>query len=221
MSLAYQPEQTVLPFRPAPPPPRNWNRAADSDLDFLEVFVGADRARTLLARFGSLAAVVGGDRVEIDRIAGPRAAILIDAVREVAVRMARADAYRRPCLKSTIAVRDYLNVVMAWEGREQFRVLFLDKRNKLIVDEVMGWGTISHAPVYPREVIRRALEVDASALILAHNHPAGDPTPSSADVDMTRMVIEAGRHLGIVVHDHIVIAREGHASLAALGLLFR
>ncbi len=219
MALAYQPEETVLPFRP--PPPRDRDRSGWSDLNILELFIGADRASALLARFKSLPAVVGGDSAEIDRIAGARAAGLIDAARETAIRMTRADAYKRPCLSSTTAVRDYLNVVMAWEAREQFRVLFLDKRNSLIADEVMGWGTVDHAPVYPREVVRRALELDASAVILVHNHPTGDPTPSSADVQITRLVIEACRALGITVHDHIVIGREGHESLGELGLIQR
>ena len=108
---------------------------------------------------------------------------------------------------------------MAHEAREQFRVLYLDKKNQLIADEVMNQGTVDHAPVYPREVMRRALELAASAVILAHNHPSGDPAPSAADVDMTRQVIEAGRPLRITVHDHIVVGRDGVASFKALGLI--
>jgi DNA repair protein RadC len=107
---------------------------------------------------------------------------------------------------------------MAGASREQFRVLFLDKKNQLIADEVMNEGTVDHAPVYPREVIRRALELSASSVILAHNHPSGDPTPSRADAEMTREVVEAGKPLRITVHDHIVVGREGVASLKALGL---
>ncbi|MGI8841414.1 MAG: JAB domain-containing protein, partial [Caulobacteraceae bacterium] len=112
----------------------------------------------------------------------------------------------------------YARVQIAGEPREQFRVMFLDKKNQLIADEVMGHGTIDHAPVYPREVMRRALELSASAVILVHNHPSGDPTPSAADIDMTRQVVEAGRPLKIAVHDHIVVAAENIASLKALGL---
>jgi DNA repair protein RadC len=107
---------------------------------------------------------------------------------------------------------------MAHAPREQFRVLFLDKKNQLIGDEVMNEGTVDHAPVYPREVMRRALELSASAIILAHNHPSGDPTPSPADVAMTRQVADAGKVMGVVVHDHIVVGRDGVASLKALGL---
>lgn len=104
-------------------------------------------------------------------------------------------------------------------GRERFRVLFLDKRNALIADEVMGWGTIDHAPVYPREVARRALELDASAVILTHNHPSGDPTPSSADIDMTRQLVEALRPLRISVHDHVITGGANIKSFKALGLM--
>lgn len=105
------------------------------------------------------------------------------------------------------------------ETREQFRVLFLDKKNHLIADEVMNYGTVDHAPVYPREIMRRALELAASAVILVHNHPSGDPTPSSADVDMTRQVIAAGRTLKIAIHDHLVVGTQGVASFKALGLI--
>jgi DNA repair protein RadC len=109
-------------------------------------------------------------------------------------------------------------VALRHEAREQFRVLFLDKKNQLILDEVMNQGTVDHAPVYPREVVRKALEVGACAVILVHNHPSGDPTPSSADVEMTRQVVDAGRTLNIVVHDHLVVGRQGVASFKALGL---
>jgi DNA repair protein RadC len=109
-------------------------------------------------------------------------------------------------------------VVLANEAREQFRVLYLDKKNQLIADEMMNQGTVDHAPVYPREVMRRALEMAASAVILVHNHPSGDPTPSAADIDMTRQVVEAGKPLKIAVHDHLVVGREGVASFKALGL---
>lgn len=108
---------------------------------------------------------------------------------------------------------------MAFEPREQFRILFLDKKNVLIADEVQQAGTVDHTPVYPREVLRRALELSATALILVHNHPSGDPTPSRADIDMTRTIIETARPLGIVVHDHIVIGKSGHASMKGLQLI--
>ena len=108
---------------------------------------------------------------------------------------------------------------MAFAEREQFRILFLDKKNELIADEVQQEGTVDHTPVYPREVMKRALELSASAIILVHNHPSGDPTPSLADIDMTRQIIEAGDKLGIIVHDHIIIGRDGHAASRALKLI--
>jgi DNA repair protein RadC len=104
-------------------------------------------------------------------------------------------------------------------GSEQFRVLFLDRKNRLIRDEVLGEGTVDHAPVYPREVVKRALELEASALILVHNHPSGDPSPSTADVDMTKLIVEAARTMEIAVHDHLIVGRQGHASLRQLGLM--
>ena len=114
---------------------------------------------------------------------------------------------------------DYVRVSMGFENIEQFRVLFLDKKNALLADEVQQKGTIDHTPLYPREVIRRSLEIGASAIILVHNHPSGDPTPSPADIDMTREVAEAGAKLGVTVHDHIIVARTGHVSLKSKGLL--
>ena len=122
-------------------------------------------------------------------------------------------------ISSWTALLDYVRTALAHEPREQVRVLFLDKKNQLIADEVLGRGTVDHAPVYPREVARRALELSASALILVHNHPSGDPTPSSADIDMTRQVVDALRPLRIAVHDHLVVGRNGTASFKALGLI--
>jgi DNA repair protein RadC len=116
-------------------------------------------------------------------------------------------------------VIDYCRTAMAFMDKEQFRLLFLDKRNALIADEVQQSGTVDHTPVYPREVVKRALELSASALILVHNHPSGDPTPSSADVKMTREIIDVAKPLGITVHDHIIVGREGHASLKGLRLI--
>jgi DNA repair protein RadC len=126
---------------------------------------------------------------------------------------------KRPVLSSWSALLDYCRAAMAYEMREQFRVIFLDKRNTLIADEVQQTGTVDHTPVYPREVIRRALELSASAIILVHNHPSGDPTPSRADIQMTETIVEVGKPLGIVVHDHLIIGRDGHASFKALGLI--
>lgn len=125
---------------------------------------------------------------------------------------------RRTVISSWSALLSYVRIALAHEPREQFRVLFLDRKNQLIADEVMNEGTVDHAPVYPREIVRRSLELSASSVILVHNHPSGDPTPSQADIEMTRQVVEAGRPLRVTVHDHLVVGREGVASFKALGL---
>jgi DNA repair protein RadC len=217
---------TALPLAPRDPAPipnvadleAHAHIGTLSDRDLLDEIAG-DASEALLRRFGSLAAAVGGDRYEISRIGGPDLARSLAVIRECASRMGRASLHRRSLISSHAALGAYLTTTMAWNGREQFRVLFLDKKNQLIVDEVMNEGSVDHAPVYPREVVRRALEVDASAVILAHNHPSGDPTPSNADIEMTRQVIEAARPLKIDVHDHMIIGRDGRASLRALRLI--
>jgi DNA repair protein RadC len=179
-------------------------------------------ARALLARFRGLAGVFGADEFALRGVEGMGRDDIVDLmiVQEAAVRIARGDIARRSVVSSWTALLAYVRVAMANEPREQFRVVFLDKKNAIILDEVMNQGTVDHAPVYPREIMRRALEVDASALILVHNHPSGDPTPSAADVDMTRQVIDAGRVLRITVHDHLVVGCEGVASFKALGLMY-
>jgi DNA repair protein RadC len=126
---------------------------------------------------------------------------------------------KRPSLDRWQLVIDYLTSAMAFEPREQFRVLYLDKRNNLIADEVMHEGTVDHTPVYPREVLRRAIELHATGRVLVHNHPSGDATPSRADIDMSKQVVEVCGLLGIAVHDHVIIARDGHSSLRGLGLM--
>jgi DNA repair protein RadC len=177
-------------------------------------------AKGLLARFGSLAAVLGASLEELRAVKGVGSAAALDLklIQEATVRIGRAETRKRPVISSWSALTAYVRVAMAHEPREQFRVLFLDKKNQLIADEVMNEGTVDHAPVYPREVMRRALELSASAIILLHNHPSGDPSPSAADVEMTRQVVEAGRSLRIAVHDHLVVGRDGVASFKALGL---
>jgi DNA repair protein RadC len=177
-------------------------------------------AKALLARFGDLSGVLGASVAELKTVAGVGESVALDLklLHEAALRIGRAPITRRPVISSWTALLAYVRVALAHEPREQFRVLFLDKKNALIADEVMGHGTVDHAPVYPREVARRALELSASSLILVHNHPSGDPTPSSADVEMTRQIVEALRPLRIVVHEHLVVGREGVASLKALGL---
>ena len=178
-------------------------------------------AKALLQRFGSLAGVFAASVAELCTVkgVGEAAALDIRAVHEAALRIARAPVVKRTVISSWSALLAYVRVALANEPREQFRVLYLDKKNQMIADEVMNQGTVDHAPVYPREVVRRALELSSSSVILVHNHPSGDPTPSGADVEMTRQVIEAGKALRIAVHDHLVVGREGVASLKALGLM--
>lgn len=178
-------------------------------------------AKALLVRFGSFAAVCAATIAELKTVAGVGEAAALDLklLHQAALRMAREPMARRTVINSWSALVAYVRVVLAHEAREQFRVIFLDHKHQLIADEAMGQGTIDHAPVYPREVMRRALELSASALIMVHNHPSGDPTPSAADVEMTRQVIAAGKALRVTVHDHLVVGRDGVASFKALGLL--
>jgi DNA repair protein RadC len=131
----------------------------------------------------------------------------------------RGGLMQRPVLQSWSQLIEYCHASMAYSSNEAFRVLFLDKKNLLIADEVQQEGTVDHTPVYPREVIKRALELSACAIVLVHNHPSGDPTPSRADIEMTRRIVEAAENLGIVVHDHVIIGRNGHASFKGLRLL--
>ncbi len=179
------------------------------------------KAKALMARFGSFGAVISAsiDELKIVPGIGETAAIDIKLLHEAALRAGRDKIAKRPVIASWSALLGYVRVALANEPREQFRVLFLDKKNQLIADEIMNRGTVDHAPVYPREVMRRALELSSSNIILLHNHPSGDPTPSRPDIDMTKQVIEAGRALKIGVHDHLVVGREGVASFKALGLM--
>jgi len=177
-------------------------------------------AKDLLARFGGLGGVLGASVEELKTVAGVGESVALELklAHEAALRIGREPVAKRTVISSWSALLAYVKVALAHESREQFRVLFLDKKNQLIADEVMNRGTVDHAPVYPREVVRRALEVSASSLILLHNHPSGDPNPSAADVEMTKQVVEAGRPLRVTVHDHLVVGRDGVASLKALGL---
>ncbi len=178
-------------------------------------------AAALLDRFGSLGAIAGASPAELARAsgAGPGVPGQLKLLRELAIRLAREDADRRPVITSWTALLAYVRTALAHEPREQFRTLYLDRRNSLLRDELVADGTVDHAPVYPREVVRRALDLSASAMILVHNHPSGDPTPSRADIDMTRQIVEAAGVFGLQVHDHLVVGREGTASFKALGLI--
>jgi DNA repair protein RadC len=178
-------------------------------------------AKELLRRFGSFAEVLAAPPPRLAEVDGIGESVILDlkVLEASARRLAKGAVAKRPVLSSWTAVIDYCRTAMAFMDKEQFRLLFLDKRNALIADEVQQSGTVDHTPVYPREVVKRALELSASALILVHNHPSGDPTPSSADVTMTRDIIEIAKPLGITVHDHIIVGREGHASLKGLKLI--
>lgn len=178
-------------------------------------------AKALLTRFGSLGAVLGATVEELATVpgVGEAAAMDLKLLHEATLRAGRDKIVKRPVISSWSALLGYVRVALANESREQFRVLFLDKKNQLIADEVMNRGTVDHAPVYPREVMRRALELSSSNIIILHNHPSGDPTPSRPDIDMTRQIVEAGKALKIAVHDHLVVGREGVASFKALGLM--
>jgi DNA repair protein RadC len=178
-------------------------------------------ARSLLARFGSFAEVIAAPRERLAEIPGVGDAVVnqLKIVEAAAQRLARGKVIGRPALSSWSALLDYCTAAMARTQHEEFRVLFLDRKNVLVADEVQAKGTIDHTPVYPREIVKRALEHGASAIILVHNHPSGDPTPSRADIEMTRDITAAAKALGIAVHDHLVIGRGGHASFKSLGLL--
>ncbi len=178
-------------------------------------------AKALLARFGSLAQVLGAPPHLLQEVKGVGASVALDlkVIAAAARRMAHGEIKGRELLSSWTQVLDYCRAAMAFEEREQFRILFLDKRNALIADEVQQTGTVDHTPVYPREVIKRALELSSTAIILVHNHPSGDPTPSRADIEMTKTIIDTAKPLGISVHDHIIIGKKGHASMKGLLLI--
>jgi len=178
-------------------------------------------AKTLLETFGSLAEVMAAPAARLKKIDGFGDASIAElkVIQAVASRMLRGAVKKRPVLSSWSTVLDYCRTAQAFADREQFRVLFLDKRNQLIADELQQTGTVDHTPVYPREVVKRALELAATAIILVHNHPSGDPTPSRADIQMTQQIVAVASPLGISVHDHIIVGKEGHASLKGLKLI--
>ncbi len=178
-------------------------------------------AKALLAAFGDLAAVLAAPAPRIGEVegAGPAVAQDLKLVQALIERAARAPLAQRAVISSWSQLVNYCRMSMAHAPREQFRVLFLDVKNQLIADEVLNEGTIDHAPVYPREVARRALELSAAAIVLVHNHPSGDPKPSAADVAITREVVAALATVNVKVHDHLVIGRAGAESFKSLGLL--
>jgi DNA repair protein RadC len=178
-------------------------------------------AKSLLKKFGSFADVVHAPENllrEVDGI-GDASIAQLKLLAAAAGRIAKGEIKRSVALSSWSDVIAYCRSDMAFADKEQFRILFLDKRNQLIADEVQQTGTVDHTPVYPREVIKRALELSATALILVHNHPSGDPSPSQADIQMTKAIIGIAGPLGISVHDHIIVGRGGHASLKGMKLI--
>ena len=178
-------------------------------------------AKALIAQFGTFAEVLGARKARLMEVDGVGESVAADLkiVEAAGKRLAKGAIAKRSVLASWKDVIEYCRAAMAFADREEFRILFLDKRNCLIADEVQGSGTIDHTPVYPREVVRRALEVGATALVLVHNHPSGDPSPSTADVKMTLDIIAIAQPLGVAVHDHIIVGRQGHASLRGLKLI--
>jgi DNA repair protein RadC len=236
------PARTDMPENPPAEPPhyhghrmrlrerlRSAGPDALSDYELLEMalFAALPRrdtkplAKALLKKFGSFAEVIHAPEALLREVEGVGDASInqLKLIAAAATRIAKGELQKRTQLSSWNDVIDYCRTSMAFADKEQFRVLFLDKRNQLISDEVQQTGTVDHTPVYPREVIKRTLELSATAIILVHNHPSGDPTPSSADIQMTRAIIDIAKPLGIAVHDHIIVGRGRHASLKGMRLI--
>jgi len=178
-------------------------------------------AKAILAHFGSFAEALNAPEERFKEVPGLGEAAIteIKLVRAAALRLMRGEVLERPVLASWRQVLDYCRASMGFEAKEQFRILFLDKRNQIIADEVQQKGTVDHTPVYVREVVKRALELSATVIVLVYNHPSGDPTPSRADIEMTKQIVSSAKSLGIVVHDHIIVGKQGHASFRGLGLI--
>jgi DNA repair protein RadC len=212
--------------------------SALADYELLELFLFRSipqrdvkpLAKALIARFGSLSAALSApleDMLQVSALdtKGKMLKVTADIALDLQLmfeatrRLVAEPLKRTTIISSWSALISYLRVTLAHEPREQFRVLFLDKKNQLMADEIMGLGTVDHAPAYPREIMRRALEWSSSNLILVHNHPSGDPAPSQGDIDLTKAVVAAGKPLGITVHDHLIVGREGVASLRQAGAI--
>ena len=178
-------------------------------------------AKTLLKRFAGFGRVVSATPRELRAVpgVGDAAIVALKSARAMALRLARAEAMEQPVLASWDRLLAYCRSTLAHEKTERFHLLFLDGKHQLIADEVQQTGTVDHTPVYPREVIKRALDLGATALILVHNHPSGDPTPSRTDIDLTRELVASAGALGITIHDHLIIGRSGHVSLRGRGLM--
>lgn len=203
------------------------NSFADYELLELVLFAAIPRrdtkplAKALIAKFGSFAEVITAPAERLLEVEGVRERVVVELklVQAAALRLTQGEVMERPVLESWSSVLDYCRAAMGFEAREQFRILFLDKRNRIIADELQQEGTVDHTPVYIREIVKRALELSATALILVHNHPSGDPAPSRADIEMTKQIVESARSLGIAVHDHIIVGKQGYASLRGMGII--
>lgn len=178
-------------------------------------------AKELLTKFGSFTEVINAPSTRLKEISGVGDAVVTELklIKATSLRLMQSDLQQKTILHSWSTMIAYVTAAMAYEQREQFRIIFLDKGNKILADEIQAEGTIDHTPVYPREVVKRALEVGAAVIILVHNHPSGDPTPSRADISMTKEIIEACEKIDIKVMDHIIVGRDGHASLRELCLI--
>lgn len=178
-------------------------------------------AKALLTQFGSLPELMAASHNELTQIEGmsDNAAVSIKAITATSHRTMKRELSEKPMLNSWMRLMDYCFTTMAFEKKEHFRIFFLNKKNELLKDEIQNSGTVDHTPVYPREIMKRALELGATALILVHNHPSGDPKPSESDVTMTNQIIEAGKPFDILIHDHIVVSRNGYTSLKNEGLI--
>lgn len=178
-------------------------------------------AKQLIKTFGGVPGVIGASLDDLQKVKGlsENAAVMLKVTQALAQKTLRGEMEGKPVLTSWQKLIDYCHVTLAHEPREHFRVFFLNRKNHLMADEIQQIGTVDHAPVYPREIVKRALELGATALILVHNHPSGDPAPSDSDLRMTEEIIKAAAALDIVVHDHLIISRSGHVSFKSLGLL--
>ncbi|MCX8506403.1 MAG: DNA repair protein RadC [Alphaproteobacteria bacterium] len=203
--------------------------AALADYELLEMLLFASNprgdvkplAKNLIKHFGSFAGVIAAPRKELLAVSGigDVALTMIKLVEAAALELSKERVIKREVMSNWRALLDYCRSAMAYQRTEQFRILFLDNKNALIADEVQQTGTLNYAPVYPREIVKRCLELGASAIILLHNHPSGDPEPSKADIEMTHEIIEAVNVVGVAVHDHLIIGLSGHTSLKSLGVI--
>lgn len=200
---------------------------ADYELMELLLFMAIPRrdvkplAKDLIKQFGGLSGVLNAPLHELQAVEGlsETSAIMVKSIAAAGHRMLKQDMMNKPVLNSWSRLMDYLAASMAHERKEHFRILFLNRKNELIADEIQQSGTVDHTPAYPREIMKRALEVGATAIILVHNHPSGDSRPSAADIEMTDTIVAAGKPFNIVIHDHIIVAKGGHTSFKNLGLL--